>query len=160
MRKLILASIVGVALVSATLVARGSFLHCEGEAAMADGALAAEKATDSGGCDPSQCAPPSSSTAVAAAQSRGARGSVRGAYDPAMAMCSFSCAAKITFREQDLQAQPGVHDGQLARCPVSGVVFKADVQRPRVHLATGDYVTCCDHCATKLVQAPARFINL
>ena len=91
--------------------------------------------------------PGSKSSAVAAAQNRGKRGSVRGSYDPTMAMCRFSCAEKVAFREQDLHAQPGVRDGQLARCPVSGVVFKADAQRPRVHLATGEYVTCCDHCA-------------
>jgi hypothetical protein len=88
------------------------------------------------------------------------RGSVRGAYDPAMAGCQFSCAAKISHRERDLRAQPGVRDGQLVRCPVSGVVFKADGQRPRVRLATGEYVTCCNSCAGKLRKDPHRFVVL
>lgn len=77
-----------------------------------------------------------------------------------MAMCQYSCAAKVAFRERDLQVQPGVRDGHLSRCPVSGVVFRADAGRPRVHLATGDYVTCCEHCAQKLRQDPARFLDL
>jgi len=94
------------------------------------------------------------------AQARGPRGSVRGAYDPAMAGCQFSCAAKVAHRERDLHAQPGVRDGQLVRCPVSGVVFKADAQRPHVRLATGEYVTCCNSCAGKLRKDPSRFVVL
>src|SRR5262245_4213726 len=108
----------------------------------------------------SVCRGGSATPAAAAGQAGGARGSVLGAYDPAMAMCSFSCAAKVAYREADLHAQPGVRDGQLARCPVSGVVFRADARRPRVHLATGEYVTCCGNCAAKLEKSPGRFIHL
>ena len=97
---------------------------------------------------------------AATKQARASRGSVRGAYDPAMAGCQFSCAAKVAHRERDLHAQPGVRDGQLVRCPVSGVVFKADAQRPHVRLATGEYVTCCNSCAGKLRKDPSRFVVL
>jgi hypothetical protein len=102
----------------------------------------------------------SKSVVTASEQTGGSRGSVRGTYDLSMAMCSFSCAEKMKYREADLHAQPGILDGQLARCPVSGVVFRADAERPRVELVTGAYVTCCESCAEKLKANPVQFVNL
>jgi nitrite reductase/ring-hydroxylating ferredoxin subunit len=111
-------------------------------------------------CDPGACAP-RTKPAAATQQTRAPRGSVRGAYDPIMAGCQFSsCATRIAVQERDLHAQPNVRNGQLVRCPVSGAVFEADEQRPRVHLATGEYVTCCNSCAGKLRKDPSRFVVL
>lgn len=56
--------------------------------------------------------------------------------------------------------QPGVKEGQLTRCPVSGVVFAAAVDRPRVEIRGREYVVCCESCAGKLHRAPEKFLNL
>lgn len=99
--------------------------------------------------------------ANAAAPGAGERGRATGSFDPKMSgVCRFSCAAAQPFDEQDLVAQPGVPSGGLTRCPVSGVVFVVDQERPRVPLVTGDYVLCCDGCAKKFSQDPGRFVSL
>lgn len=82
-----------------------------------------------------------------------------GRFDVAMAGCRFSCATKVEHDPKDLTPQPGVKTGQLTRCPVSGVVFAADVDRPHVEVAANDYVTCCESCADKLRKDSARFLN-
>jgi hypothetical protein len=82
-------------------------------------------------------------------------------FDPQMsAVCRFSCAAKIAYEAKDVAAQPGVGMDQLAQCPVSGVVFVADTDRPRVRVAADEYVFCCDKCAEKFRAAPGRFVSL
>ena len=162
MRKIVMVVVAAGTLVGGAYVVRGSACGSKTAAAAAAStkSCASTHSATASGCDPSECASGGKGAATASSQTAGPRGSVRGAYDPTMAMCRFSCAAKVAYREADLHAQPGVRDGQLARCPVSGVVFKADARRPRVKLATGVYVTCCDNCATKLKKNPARFINI
>jgi hypothetical protein len=82
-------------------------------------------------------------------------------FDPQMsAVCRFSCAANIAYEAKDVVAQPGVGTDQLAQCPVSGVVFVADRDRPRVRVAAGEYVFCCDKCAEKFRATPGRFVSL
>jgi hypothetical protein len=76
-----------------------------------------------------------------------------------MAGCRFSCATKIDYDPKDLVPQPGAKVGQLTQCPVSGVIFAVDASRPRVQLAANDYATCCESCAHKLRENPARFLN-
>jgi hypothetical protein len=98
--------------------------------------------------------PPGAGTQAAAAH-----GAATGAFDPTMVGCRFSCSVQQPFDERDVADQPGAANGQLARCPVSGVVFKVDDQRPRVALATGTYVVCCDKCAEKLKRDPGRFVR-
>lgn len=84
-----------------------------------------------------------------------------GAYDSTAASeCRYSCAAKIPYEDSELVSQPGVHDGQLTRCPVSGVVFAVDAKRPRVTIGAHGYVTCCEGCATKLRKAPGKFLRI
>jgi hypothetical protein len=97
----------------------------------------------------------------AAATGAGERGRATGSFDPKMSgVCQFSCAASQPFDEEDLAVQPGVPSGGLTRCPVSGVVFVVDAQRPRVPLVTGDYALCCDGCAKKFWKDPGRFVSL
>ena len=73
-----------------------------------------------------ECAP-KAATALATPP----RGRVLGNFDPGQAAsCRFACATKQPYRKSDLTAQPGVRTGQLTQCPVSGVVFTADKQRP------------------------------
>ena len=161
--KVLLAVLVGAVLLGGTYLVRGSGPHVRSPGialAGADASSSDAAAHDAATCDPSACAP-KTKQAAATRQARAPRGSVRGAYDPAMAGCQFSsCATKMAYRERDLHAQPGVRDGQLVRCPVSGAVFKADEQRPRVRLATGEYVACCNSCAGKLRKDPSRFVVL
>ena len=82
-----------------------------------------------------------------------------GRFDLAMTGCQFSCATTVEHDAKDLAPQPGVVTGQLTQCPVSGVVFAADENRPHVQVASHDYVTCCETCAEKLRKDPARFLN-
>ncbi|TMQ68823.1 MAG: hypothetical protein E6K81_16285 [Candidatus Eisenbacteria bacterium] len=94
------------------------------------------------------------------ARNAAARGAATGAFDPMMSgACRFSCSVQQPFDAKDVVAQPGAVAGRLTRCPVSGVVFQVDDQRPRVALATGTYVVCCDRCAVKLRKDPGRFVR-
>jgi len=84
-----------------------------------------------------------------------------GAYDSSAAsQCAYSCAAKIPYKDTDLVAQPGVHDGQFTCCPVSGVVFVVDAKRPHVTVASREFVTCCESCAGNLRKAPGKFVKV
>jgi YHS domain-containing protein len=82
-------------------------------------------------------------------------------YDAVMSgVCRFSCATQKPYDEAAVAAQPGAHAGQLTRCPVSGVVFEIDAERPRVAVAGKDYFACCGNCAEKLQKHPERFLTL
>jgi hypothetical protein len=107
---------------------------------------------DAGGA----CAP---SNATAAVESAG--GKIAGRFDPAMSgPCRFACATKLEHDAKDVLAQPGATDGRLTQCPVSGVVFAVDADRPHVRVAGEAYVTCCEGCAKKLGRDPRRYLNL
>ena len=80
-------------------------------------------------------------------------------FDFAMAGCRFACATKLKYDAKAVVAQPGVKDGKLTQCPVSGVVFAVDAKRPHVRLGADDYVMCCDTCAEKLRKNPRRFVR-
>lgn len=80
--------------------------------------------------------------------------------DPVLSqMCRFSCAAPEDFASKDVIAQPGAADGKPTRCPVSGVVFVVDEDRPRLQHAGGEYVFCCDLCAKKFAEKPLSFVG-
>ena len=57
-------------------------------------------------------------------------------------------------------AQPGAQSGKLTQCPVSGVVFAVDANRPHVRIGKDEYVTCCDKCATKLKHDPRHYLRV
>lgn len=89
------------------------------------------------------------------------RGRPFGTFDANMSgVCQFACAVSEPFEATDVTLQPGVSDGALTQCPVSGVVFAVDHGRPRVTIATGEYVLCCDGCAKKFRKSPGRFVSL
>lgn len=102
-----------------------------------------------------ECAPAkSASTRVAQ------KGKVLGRFDPAMSgVCRFGCATKLKYDAKDVIAQPGARAGHLTQCPVSGVVFAVDGDRPHVRCAKDEYVTCCDKCATKLKKDPRHYVR-
>lgn len=95
-----------------------------------------------------------------AASSEAPRGKVAGNFDLAMAGCRFSCATKLEYESADVVAQPGAKVDELTQCPVSGVVFAVDANSPRVHVASDDYVTCCDQCAAKLKRDPRHYLRV
>ena len=90
-----------------------------------------------------------------------AQGDIAGHFDPAMSgVCRFSCGTKSKYDARDVLAQPGAEAGKLTQCPVSGVVFAVDQDRPRVRVGNDEYVTCCDKCATKLTHDPGHYLKL
>jgi hypothetical protein len=105
--------------------------------------------------DPASCESGSKSATVARAS-----GKVLGNFDLAMAGCRFSCATKAKYNTSAIVAQPGAKTGKLTQCPVSGVVFTIDSQRPLVQVGADGYVTCCGTCADKLRKNPRRFVKV
>jgi YHS domain-containing protein len=78
--------------------------------------------------------------------------------DHAMAgVCQKSCATRQAFDEADVVPQPGAVVGRLTRCPVSGVVFTVHEDGTAVSYAGSTWYLCCDGCAKKFRQDPARF---
>ena len=47
--------------------------------------------------------------------------------------------------------------GDLTRCPVSGAVFRVSADTPRVEHSGRTHWVCCDGCAEKFRESPARF---
>ena len=89
-----------------------------------------------------------------------ARGKVIGRFDPAMSgVCRFGCATRLKYAAKDVLAQPGAKAGKLTQCPVSGVVFAVDANRPRVRFAGAEYVTCCEKCAERLRRNPRHYLK-
>ena len=74
--------------------------------------------------------------------------------------CRFACGTKLEYDAKDVLAQPGALAGKLTQCPVSGVVFAVDADRPHVQIAGDDYVTCCDGCARKLERDPGHYLKI
>jgi len=105
-------------------------------------------------CDPAACEAGARTTAASRPVGKGF-----GNFDLAMAGCQFACATKAKYDAKSVVAQPGAKDGKLTQCPVSGVVFSVDKQRPHVGVGADDYVTCCGTCAEKLRKYPRRFVR-
>jgi hypothetical protein len=104
----------------------------------------------------SSCSSPATTTA-----SKAARGKIAGNFDAAMSgVCRFGCATKLKYQTKDVLAQPGAKSGKLTQCPVSGVVFAVDANRPHLRIAGNDYVTCCDRCAQKLTKSPRHYLKV
>lgn len=92
--------------------------------------------------------------AEAASQAAGEVG-----FDPAMAaICEAGCAARIDYAPEDVVAQPGAQVGDLAQCPVSGVVFAVQEGQPTFEVAGEVWFTCCGMCQERARAEPARFV--
>jgi hypothetical protein len=88
-------------------------------------------------------------------------GKLTGHFDPAMSgVCRFACATKLKYEAKNVLAQPGAQPGKLTQCPVSGVVFAVDANRPRARIGKDEYVTCCDKCATKLKHDQRHYLRV
>jgi hypothetical protein len=145
-------TIIGIAALA--LVATAAFAVVAGNRGRALRAVPAQ--ADAGGaCGPSDEAAPSE------AASEAVGGKIAGHFDPAMSgVCRFGCATKLEHDPKDVLAQPGATAEKLTQCPVSGVVFAVDAERPHVRIAGDDYVTCCDTCAEKLERDPGHYLKL
>lgn len=103
------------------------------------------------------CVCPGEATAACVASG----GKLSGRFDPAMSgVCRFACATKLKYDAKNVLAQPGAQTGKLTQCPVSGVVFAVDANRPRVRIGKDEYVTCCDKCAAKLKHDPRHYLRV
>ncbi len=73
-------------------------------------------------------------------------------FDPASAAaCQLGCAAPLDdYSPSEVADQPDAPVGSVARCPVSGVVFRVTDESPSVEYAGHQYRTCCGGCADKL----------
>lgn len=73
-------------------------------------------------------------------------------FDEARAeACSVGCAHPIEdYEPSDVVDQPGAKVGQLARCPISGVIFQITEESPSVEWDGKQYYVCCGGCAERL----------
>lgn len=139
-------SIIGLAVLA--LVCMGAYTVLAGGSQCSDPSAKATKVEAGAECSPTQTA------AV------GSPGNLTGRFDTAMSgVCRFGCATKIKYKAKDVIAQPGAKTGKLTQCPVSGVVFAVDANRPHVKIAGEEYVTCCDKCAAKLKKDPRHYLK-
>jgi len=101
-------------------------------------------------------------SAMAAGEACGVAGSARATGDKDLVMsvvCERSCAVKEKYDEADLVLQPGAREGDLTRCPVSGVVFHVTAAHPRVEYRGQAFRLCCGGCEGKFRANPARFVS-
>ncbi len=111
-----------------------------------------EKASSASSCSPTK--------ATASVACENTYGKITGHFDPLMSSaCRFSCATRLKYDPKDVQAQPGAKAGRLTQCPVSGVVFAVDANRPHVRVGKDEFVTCCDKCAQKLKANPRHYLK-
>ena len=145
-----------IGIVVAVLVASGAWALLAGNRSFT-GESGPQEASSTQADAEASCGP--AGDAVATTESAG--GKLAGQFDPAMSgPCQFACATKLDYEAKDVHAQPGALDGKLTQCPVSGVVFAVDADRPHVPIAGEVYVTCCDGCADKLGRDPGRYLRL
>ncbi len=122
--------------------------------------LAADRCGPSNSGASAQAKSGASCNTSAGAACEAPKGKLTGRFDAVQSgVCRFACATKLRYDPKDVMAQPGAKSGQLTQCPVSGVVFAVDQNRPRVRYGGNEYVTCCDRCATKLRQNPRHYLK-
>ena len=144
-------SIIGLTLVA--LVALGAYTVFAGGNQCSKPCGPSEKASTTSSCSPAK-------DAKAAVSCENPQGKVAGHFDPAMStVCSFACATGLKYKSKDVVVQPGAKAGKLTQCPVSGVVFAVDANRPHVRIVNEEYVTCCDKCAQKLKKDPRHYLK-
>ena len=142
-------SIIGLAVLA--LVATGAYAVFAGGSKCSKPCGTSARASAASTCSPGK----------SAASCEAAGGTIAGHFDPAMSgVCRFACATKLKYSAKDVLAQPGAKAEKLTQCPVSGVVFAVDANRPRVRLGSDEYVTCCDKCATKLKRDPRHYLKV
>jgi hypothetical protein len=119
------------------------------------------------GCneDRNRSAPTEPQRAACAPATSGAESCTEGAASPkplpvkeASAFCKEACDdAGRSFDESKVVPLTHAKVGDLTRCPVSGAVFRISADTPRVEHSGRTHFVCCDGCASKFRESPARF---
>jgi hypothetical protein len=74
-------------------------------------------------------------------------------FDPEMTkVCEMGCALKGRVDEKQIVNQPGAKEGDLVRCPVSGVAFRVKMDSLEIVFNGHSYFTCCPSCAARFEQ--------
>jgi hypothetical protein len=80
------------------------------------------------------------------------------AYDSeTQTACERACSAKKKYDPSLIKKQSLAHEGDLVKCPVSGVVFEIKKDSPVVNFKENKYRTCCATCAMKFNKSPQKF---
>jgi hypothetical protein len=109
-------------------------------------AVAAEPAT-CGSATAAACSPPPATSSTSAIS-----------IDPIQSeVCKHTCAIKEAHSDRDVVPSAQAKIGDLTRCPVSGVVFRVSADSPQVEYVGRNLRVCCDGCAEKFREQPARF---
>jgi YHS domain-containing protein len=79
-------------------------------------------------------------------------------YDPQMSnICENSCSVGKNYDDKIIKTQEEAKDGDLVRCPVSGVVIKVKKDGEKVAYNGKTFQTCCSSCAEKFRANPEKF---
>lgn len=100
---------------------------------------------------------PSEATEASNEESAESTTSVATGPDPGIAGCQAACGVNAPFDEGDVVEQPGAEVGDLTRCPVSDAVFRVRRDQPTVEHGGITCHVCCDGCAERFREEPARF---
>lgn len=60
------------------------------------------------------------------------------------------------YESEDLVEQPGVENGQITKCPMTGEVFRVTEEAPSYTHEGSTYYFCCPNCRKKVKQDPSR----
>ena len=105
--------------------------------------------------EPAAC---SSATAAACAPAPAPTAASATGIDPVQSeVCKHTCAIKETHADREVVPSAQAKVGDLTRCPVSGVVFRVSAESPQVEYSGRSVRVCCDGCAEKFREQPARF---
>jgi hypothetical protein len=82
------------------------------------------------------------------------------AFDPELSKFCTACGGHEKLDEKAAVRASRAKPGDLARCPVSGAVFRVQPDSPIVEHAGKKAAVCCDGCKERFVQSPERFLAL
>ena len=82
-----------------------------------------------------------------------------GSYSLKMSLvCEHSCAAK-EYDPAKVVSESRAEEGDLTKCPVSGVIFKVTNESSQVNYNGKTIYTCCGTCATMFEETPEKYAS-
>ncbi len=83
----------------------------------------------------------------------------KGSYDTKMSwVCEMSCAAK-NYDKSKIVVNSVAKQGDLTKCPISGVVFTVSEQTGTIKYGNNIYHTCCGTCAKMFSDEPSKYAS-
>jgi len=80
-----------------------------------------------------------------------------GNFDFAMSsVCQASCGVS-DYEKSDIVDMAEAEIGDITKCPVSGAIYLVKESSPTLEHDGKTFHACCDGCARKFEEAPARF---